>query len=175
MQTEEGPHLIHKEIRLLEGREVPALGHFVPMLDVPEAGLHPGAHRCDDLFGEHRHAGRNVDRESMAAALAKAFPIELGRGHRRSGHPDSITLLSGACQSTAVKVQKLEGACAAVAVLPGRPANSRCDVGCGHSGAGKISESTTGPMVVQTSAVAGPGWPRHPSIERRTNARFSSR
>jgi coenzyme F420-reducing hydrogenase gamma subunit len=42
-ETEEGPHLVHEQCRLLEGGEVPAPVELVPVADVGVAALGPAA------------------------------------------------------------------------------------------------------------------------------------
>src|SRR5271168_928456 len=86
VRTEERPQLVHKEFGLLEGREVAAPRHFVPVGNVPEARLHPGPYWGDDLLGKHRHTRRHINRK-FRAALAEAFPVEPGRGSCGRRHP----------------------------------------------------------------------------------------
>lgn len=65
---------------------------------------------------------------------------------------------------------------AAFAVHPCRPTKSRCNAQCGHSGAASISESTTGPKVLRTSAVLHPFTDcAHPISSEIGNGRFSRR
>src|SRR5690242_18883488 len=77
-------------MRLLEGREVTTLGHFVPVLDIWHASFPPLSNRGDDLLGEPGHACPDCHLEWLAALGTKTLPIETlrcGVGCRRPiGH-----------------------------------------------------------------------------------------
>src|SRR5690349_9706631 len=47
--AKEAAHLLHEQLRLLEGCEMSALRHLAPMLDVGIGRLHPAPHRRHDL------------------------------------------------------------------------------------------------------------------------------
>ena len=90
-EPKESPNLLDKQIRLLEGGEVPASVGLVPVADVEEALLRPSSRRALELLGEDRAAGGNVDRVGRAApeihsfTLPEALPVEAGWRRRRCG------------------------------------------------------------------------------------------
>src|SRR5215831_11418929 len=79
-------HLVHKQLRLLPGRKMRALGKAVVVDELGIRLLSPTLRRLVDLFGESAHSDRDLDASNIEEAAGRKImpgvPVEACRGYR---------------------------------------------------------------------------------------------